>query len=548
MLAAKALAVAAVPPVRTGWPLPWDDVAVAAGLAAVVGFLPRALRVAIVLVVVAATTLSLLLVRTVGVPLLPSLLRGFDPAMGDSVAAYLTMGSAAAAGLIGAAAVFGGWLGRRWSLPPAALAAIAATAGGIALIAEAPDLAHRNAVAAFARAVLPRAVPTPAGAPIGERRVAGGPLLPSGAAAGRNVVFVVLESAAQRFVAANDSPSAMPFLRTLAAQGLDCTDASATYPESIEGQVAVFCGLPPMPDASPRDYARHAAQALPHRLRPHGYRSALFHSGRFDFLGMRDVIGPMGFDVLADAATLGGERSTSFGIDEETTVDALLRWLGELPPAQRAFACWLPIAGHHPYSSPPGGPFPTDTQLGCYRNALHYADRMLARLWAGMCALAPSEQWLLVVVGDHGQAFGEQPGNFGHAFAVYDENLRVPFVVCAPGAIAPGLVHDAPCSHLDVAPTLLDLLGVGGEGALRADPGAERCVHAFTDWGDLQVAARTQRWQLVHDLASGRDQLLDRSGAGGGGHDVAAAQPDVVVRLRAEAVRWLAAARAGPQP
>jgi lipoteichoic acid synthase len=306
--------------------------------------------------------------------------------------------------------------------------------------------------------------------------------------------------------------------------------------------------LPPMPDASPGDYARHAARALPHRLRPHGYRSALFHSGRFDFLGMRDVIGPMGFDLLADAATMRGERSTSFGIDEETTVDALLRWLGGLPPTQRALACWLPIAGHHPYSSPPGGPFPTDTQLGCYRNALHYADRMLARLCAGMCALAPSENWLLVVVGDHGQAFGEQPGNFGHAFGVYDENLRVPLVFCAPGAIAPGLVHDAPCSHLEVVPTLLDLLGIDVEGALRADPGADHCVHAFTDWGDLQVAARTARWQLVHDLASSRDKLFDRVVAGGGANDVAAMHPDVVVRLRAQALCWLAAARAGPRP
>ena len=114
---------------------------------------------------------------------------------------------------------------------------------------------------------------------------------------------------------------------------------------------------------------------------------------------------------------------------------------------------------------PDGGPFPNDTPAGCSRNALHHADAALQRLWRGLCALRPPEHWLLCVVGDHGQAFGEHAGNFGHSFAVYEENLRVPLGFVAPGTALHG-VHDAPCSHLDVVPALLDLLGVPGGAGL----------------------------------------------------------------------------------
>ena len=40
-----------------------------------------------------------------------------------------------------------------------------------------------------------------------------------------------------------------------------------------------------------------------------------------------------------------------------------------------------------------------------------------------------------IIFGDHGEAFGQHEGNYGHTFFLYDENVRVPFIVAAPGAI-----------------------------------------------------------------------------------------------------------------
>jgi arylsulfatase A-like enzyme len=347
----------------------------------------------------------------------------------------------------------------------------------------------------------------------------------------------------------------MPFLDQLAREGLYCAQANAVYPDSIEGQVALFCGQPPIPDGEPGDYQQQSQRALPRVLRAHGYGSALFHAGRFAFLGMRDVVGPFGFDCLADAATIGGTAGSSFGIDEEATVDALLQWIAARPRTEPFLCCYLPIAGHHPYASPPGGPFDPTTQLGCYKNALRYADRALQRLHAGLCRLRAPEELLLCVVGDHGQAFGEHPGNFGHSLEVYEENLRVPLLFWAPGTALGGARTDAVCSHLDLVPTLLDLLGLdllGLEPAARAGaPGRSLLrlplrggrVQAFTDWGELLLAARDGDWKYVLEATTGRERLFDLGKDPGEQRNVVGAHPQLAMALRRDALEFARAAR-----
>lgn len=567
MLCARGLAIAAVPtPLQWAW-LPCDDLVVAAGAAALVARWP-AMRFLVVPALVAVAALHVLAVRALGRPFLPSMLRGCDAAMRDSLTPYLTWANGVAVVfVIAAAGAAGCWVRRRVHRPARAAGPwllVAVGAFGLTLLVPNGSYgAPRNPLFAFVRAFAGAPTAAPSGCddtrpPAGREASVGAVASASpwhGIAAGRNVLFVVLESAAHRFVApdvdpdlgVSSEPLPMPFLHALADVGLDCPNAWAVYPESILGQVPILCALPPIPGAESGAHVAHAQQALPRRLAPHGYRSGLFHAGRFRFLGMADVLAPMGFDVLADAGVIGGERESSFGIDEEATVDALLRFVAATPPDQRVLACWLPIAGHHPYASPPGGPFANDSMLGCYRNALHYADRMLARLWHGAQRLRPAEQWLVCIVGDHGQAFGEHPGNFGHAFELFEENLRVPLRFLAPGTSLRGR-HAAPCSHLDVVPAVLGLLGLEPGGGLLQPPQAERTVAAFADWDEALVAVRDARWKLIHDRRTGGDRLFDLQCDPGERTDIAAEHPQQLAPLRAAAAAFFAAAQRGPGP
>ncbi len=85
-----------------------------------------------------------------------------------------------------------------------------------------------------------------------------------------------------------------------------------------------------------------------------------------------------------------------------------------------------------------------------YDQNLRYLDDQLAELFEDLGPDAP-----IVVFADHGEEFWDH-GDFEHGHSLYDELLRVPLIVRAPGVPA-GRVQ-APVSLLDVAPTVLDLV------------------------------------------------------------------------------------------
>jgi arylsulfatase A-like enzyme len=258
---------------------------------------------------------------------------------------------------------------------------------------------------------------------------------------------------------------------------------------------------------------------------------------------MDAVVAAQGYATLADAGDIGGERESSFGVDEPSAVRYLLRWLDGLPRGQRFLATYLPIAGHHPYDAPPGGPFPENEEVGRYRNALRYADTALAQLIEGLRTRGLLDDTLLVVCGDHGEAFGEHRGNFGHTFFLYEENVRVPLVLWAPRALAPERVERV-ASLADLAPTVLDLLGMSAPSAWegRSLLSGPRGMALFcTDYGLGLLGLRDGRWKFIHELDSERDQLFDLEDDPQEREDVAGEYPERAAAYREHLRRWAAA-------
>jgi len=85
------------------------------------------------------------------------------------------------------------------------------------------------------------------------------------------------------------------------------------------------------------------------------------------------------------------------------------------------------------------------------------ADAEVAVLLAELGALGRRDRAIVVVAADHGEAFGEHGTRF-HNQDLSDGQTHVPLIVALPGA-APRVV-DGPVSLVDLAPTLLDLVGL----------------------------------------------------------------------------------------
>jgi hypothetical protein len=366
----------------------------------------------------------------------------------------------------------------------------------------------------------------------------------AGAARGRNVVLIALESTAARYLriyGADIEP--MPVVTSLARGALVFDRAYAVYPESIKGLFATLCSRYPLFDTPPEIDANLPCDALPARLAAAGYRTALFHSGRFDYLGMRSIVDGRGYAVLEDAGVIGGNMRSSFGVDEPAAVRRMLAWIDERSPTLPFFLTYLPVAGHHPYPTTRPGPFGGSREYDRYLNALHEGDEAIGLLVDGLRARGLDKNTLFVIFGDHGEAFGQHPGNYAHTLFIYDENVHVPLVIAAPGLLEEQRRIANAASIIDLAPTILSLLGMevppSYAGTSLLEP-APRMALFFTDYSIGWLGLRDECWKYLVEMDADRSRLFDVCRDPEERHDVAADARDRTDAYRTHLFRWLA--------
>jgi arylsulfatase A-like enzyme len=118
----------------------------------------------------------------------------------------------------------------------------------------------------------------------------------------------------------------------------------------------------------------------------------------------------------------------------------------------------------------------------------------------------------VIVHGDHGEAFEQHPGNAGHTFFIYDENVRVPLMIAVPGATPRQVRVRAVTSLVDVVPTMLDLLGLPPsaqhQGVSALQPGS-RAALFFTDYSLGWLGLRDGCRKYLYEIGSARSKLFD---------------------------------------
>jgi glucan phosphoethanolaminetransferase (alkaline phosphatase superfamily) len=374
---------------------------------------------------------------------------------------------------------------------------------------------------------------------------------------GRNVIVIALESTGARYLglygAATDPT---PNLSALARDAIIAEHAYAVYPESIKGLFSLLFSRYPAFDTSVEQLARHGGPSLVQALRFQGYETALFHSGRFMYLGMDTLVERSGFDLSEDAGAISGQFNSSFGVDEPSTVQQILGWIDQRQqsncdpssaPAgshRKFFITYLPIAGHHPYDTPERGPFSVHREQDRYLNALHYGDQSLGTLFDGLKQRGLFTNTVFVVFGDHGEAFGQHDGNFAHTLFLYEENVRVPFLIAAPGALSGQTRLKRPLSLIDTAPTLLELLGLAlppeFQGESRLGP-TTRLSLFYTDYSLPLVGLRDGDWKYIGEVGGRRNQLYNLASDPNETTNLSAQFPGRVSAYRQRLEQWSAA-------
>jgi arylsulfatase A-like enzyme len=285
--------------------------------------------------------------------------------------------------------------------------------------------------------------------------------------------------------------------------------------------------------------------------------------------------------------------------DAKVTLRALA-WLDAEP--KQPFFLWLHYyAPHEPYRPPPrfdrftsksyqgpvdGSRQPIDRAtvgettlsaadheqiISLYDGEILFTDSLIAVVWSKLSQLGLLSHSIAVVTADHGEELGDHNGYYYHICSVYEPALRIPLMLRLPDGVGAGRRVAARVRNIDIAPTLLDLLGhdtpESFQGASRRvlleggvethdDPPSE-----FYRPGSAPILSlRTDRWRYVYNpgdttpecMPRGRfftvagEELYDQSHDPLDRHDVLGEYPDVAAALREQAARLYHAERRAP--
>jgi arylsulfatase A-like enzyme len=296
-----------------------------------------------------------------------------------------------------------------------------------------------------------------------------------------HVVVVALESTSWFATSlAEDGPPTTPFLASLAERGALFERAYAVVPHSSKAFVAMHCGVAPYLLMRVRESEPGGVpvRCLPDLLREQGFQTLYFGSHVGGFESWRRLAKNLGFAVTLTAEQLDTRRFEPvnyFSYEDEILLEPTREWLARFSKARdeaardgqrrRLYAFYLTSAAHHDYRLPARHTtqrYSDDERRDRYLNAVRYQDRFLEQLFLLYREAGLYEDTLFVVLGDHGEAFGEH-GRRLHDHVIYEEGIRVPLVFFGRG-IEPERRRD-PVSQLDLMPTLLRFAGFRLEGA-----------------------------------------------------------------------------------
>lgn len=381
-------------------------------------------------------------------------------------------------------------------------------------------------------------------------------------------------------------PGLMPVLDALAAKGTRFTHAYSGGAWTRPGTLAMLSGLRSSElgiDTTSwvlqkADVARFYASEpplLPLLARRQGMVSAAFVNNDF-MVGYARVGVEMGFER---AAVHRFRTRDTLEITNDAT--RFLRAHGDL----RFFAFVNYRSPHEPYEPPkelekrvpptPAGP--ADAVTRRYMAEAAKDDQAIGVLLAALDEAGLRERTIIVVTADHGEtlssahagtsALDEMPVRYHHAVSNYEETTRIPILVVAPGALPEGKAVTERVRSVDLAPTILELLGLepnprmtgkslvplargqeeeGERVVVSEGRGTRAILYGRHRLLTREGLARTTRVGGKVVVAS--EELYDLVSDPGERRDLAKAEPELVAEMRARLAAALANAPVAGAP
>ena len=279
----------------------------------------------------------------------------------------------------------------------------------------------------------------------------------------KNVIILILESIRfKEFARMNESTSSnfhMPFLKKIAYEGL-LRKCYVSVPHTSKSQFAILSGRNPLADIEMRESMIGKVPSIVSLLKETKGSSSHFitvqnlsfenTSGMLKALGFEHLVGPSELSNYGKAI-----KSSSFGLLDDTLLNYPYDQIKRKEPFILAF---MTMAAHYPYLYP-NKTNKADTSYQAYLKASKAADQTLALVFDKLGRSNLLDNTLVVIVGDHGESFGEH-GTYIHNSSMFDEEVTVPLIFWSTDGRLKNTQLRKQVRQIDIAPTIADFLGV----------------------------------------------------------------------------------------
>lgn len=378
----------------------------------------------------------------------------------------------------------------------------------------------------------------------------------------KNVVIFVLESVPSKYIEAYGGKYPVtPVLTRYRQQAMMFGNIYAHTANTNVSLVALLTSTYPWLSTRfvTKEYPDFPVHSLSGELLRRGYRTGFFTSsdGRFngqdEFLAAHDVESQEDYRTIPCDLTVNSSgfeqtvhdlvaRKQYFeGVHDQCTADALNRWI--TADRQRPFFAVLwTFMTHHPYfASGEETDFGVaEESLNRYLNGLRAGDRALGSVLQTLEENGLADSTLVVVLGDHGEAFGRH-GQVAHAANIYEENVHIPFFLINPAF--KGEASNTIGGIVDIAPTILDILRLPMPGdwqgrSLFAEDRSPR-TYFFTPWADLIYGYREGNEKYIYNVTTNRYAIYDVVADPGETRDLIGEQPAKKREIANRLAAWI---------
>jgi len=318
-----------------------------------------------------------------------------------------------------------------------------------------------------------------------------------------NLVMILVDTLrADRLGAYGYERDTSPYVDYLAETGVRFASNRAQSSWTKASMASLWTSLSPIRSGVRRatdavaDEARMPAEVL----RDHGFLTAgIWRNGwiapNFNF--------QQGFDLYQNPfvrqAPQDVRREARAGRIDGTDIDLVFAALEFMRVNRdRRFFLYLHLMDVHQYVTTDEFAVFGTTYSDFYDNSIRWTDQQLSAIVGGLEQAGLRERTIVVLVSDHGEAFGEH-GREGHARDLFGEVTTTPVVFSLPFRLDPGVIVDAPTQNVDLWPTLFELLGVP---PVEPSDGCSRVPEMLGDptpppCRDVDVAFLDQTWGRI---------------------------------------------------